>query len=171
MAVVSDQLLTAAEYARLSEIAGFRDELIEGERVFSPSAKKAHTVVIENLEDLLKEIVVDARVARESGWYFLSDEGKENVPSPDVMVLSLEDYDATAPDDWFRGRPWFVVELISPSERKTKRMRKVGLYLDAGAVLEVVLKTQINPGTHFREGSSRTYPDWLDRVAFRSRTR
>jgi hypothetical protein len=35
--------LTAEEYALLPDVEGFRDELIEGERVLSPMPKAAHT--------------------------------------------------------------------------------------------------------------------------------
>lgn len=131
--------LTAAEYESLPEALGFKDELIEGERVLSPMPKKVHTIVLENLEEILKGQIEDARVVRESGWYFRSLGGAESVPGPDLMVLSVEDYDRTTESGWFEGRPLFTVEVISPSERKSRRMQKVGLYLEAGAgaVVEV----------------------------------
>ena len=47
MASVSDpHLFTAEEYAQLNEVFGFRDELIEGERILSPGALYPHMAVI-----------------------------------------------------------------------------------------------------------------------------
>jgi Uma2 family endonuclease len=46
------------------------------------------------------------------------------------------------PDDYYKGgtsggyfncRPLFVVEVLSPSERRSRRLQKIGLYLEAGA--------------------------------------
>ena len=37
---------TAEEYAQLPDVEGFRDELIEGERVLSPMPKLAHVLVL-----------------------------------------------------------------------------------------------------------------------------
>jgi Uma2 family endonuclease len=40
---------------------------------------------------------------------------------------------------WIQGTPLVVIEVISPSERKMRRMQKVGLYLEMGVphVVEV----------------------------------
>ena len=136
----SPQKLTAEEYSKLKEVFGFKDELIEGERVLSPFAKFQHGVVIDNLESLLKGQFSDMVVVREIGWRFRSVEGLDSVPGPDLMVIPKDDYlKAAKSDGYFEGRPQFVIEVISPSERKPRRLQKVGLYLEAGtdAVLEV----------------------------------
>ena len=132
--------LTAEEYSKLPEVIGFKDELIEGERVLSPFAKFLHGVVLDNLQALLKDQFPDMNVVREIGWRFQSLEGLDNVPGPDLMVVRKEDYNNAAESDgYFEGRPFFVIEVISPSERKSRRLQKVGLYLEAGAdaVVEV----------------------------------
>ena len=132
--------LTADEYSKLPEVFGFKDELIEGERVLSPFAKFLHGVVLDNLQMLLKEQFPGMEVVRETGWRFQSLEGFDNVPGPDLMVIRKEDYDKAAKSDgYFEGYPFFVIEVISPSERKSRRLQKVGLYLEAGteAVVEV----------------------------------
>jgi Uma2 family endonuclease len=84
-------------------------------------------------------------VVRESGWYFRSAEGLDNVLGPDLLVLSPQDYEKTTESGWFEGRPLFVVEVVSPSERRSRRLQKVGLYLEAGAgaVVEVDLTKRI----------------------------
>jgi Uma2 family endonuclease len=134
MAARLDALLTAAEYGELPEIDGYRDELIEGERVLSAFPKIPHLLVIENLEAILEPQFPDHHIIRESGWYFQSRGGRDNVPGPDLMVLSESDYARSlAAGQWFEGTPLFVIEVISPSERKYRRLQKVALYLEAGA--------------------------------------
>ena len=132
--------LTAEEYSKLPEVIGFKDELIEGERVLAPMPKFPHTVVIDNLEGLLRPQFPETRIVREAGWQFQTSDGFESVPGPDLMVVSPEDYDRTAQaGEYFTGRPLFVVEIVSPTERKSRRLQKIGLYLEAGAgaVVEV----------------------------------
>jgi Uma2 family endonuclease len=144
MATQPEARLTAEEYARLPEILGWRDELIEGERVLSPMPKKAHALVLDTLQKIIEAQFPDKRVAREFGWYFQSA-GLESVPGPDLMLVSVEDYESSTPSGWFEGKPLFVVEVISPSERKSRRLQKVGLYLEggAGAVVEVDMSRRI----------------------------
>ncbi len=134
--------LTVEQYARLPDIIGVRDELIEGERVVSPLPQAPHTAVIENLEKVLKRDLDESewRVVRESGWRCHPIDGKDSVPGPDLMVIRKEDYENSIRSrGWFEGEPLLVIEVISPSERKYRRLQKVGLYLEAGAnaVVEV----------------------------------
>jgi Uma2 family endonuclease len=138
--------LTAAEYEQLPEILGFRDELIEGERVLSPSPKLAHSVVIKRLEKLIEAQLQDLsenplEVLRESGWFFRTENNTlDSLPVPDLMVVLRSDFEQGLRNkDWMQGKPLFVVEVISPSERRSRRMQKVGLYLEAGteSVVEV----------------------------------
>jgi len=132
--------LTVEEYTKLPEVAGCKDELIEGERVLSPMAKFSHAVVLDNLQSLLKQQFSEMEVVRETGWQFRSEDGIDSVPGPDLMVLRRQDYDETAASgEYFQGHPEFVIEVISPSERKSRRLQKIGLYLEAGtnAVVEV----------------------------------
>lgn len=126
--------LTAEEYSKLPDVIGFKDELIEGVRYLSPMPKFFHTFVIDTLEALLKEQFPDMRTVREAGWYFTTQEGSESVPGPDLMLVRTEDYDrAVVSGGYFKGKPLFVIEVVSPTERKSRRLQKVGLYLEAGA--------------------------------------
>ncbi len=126
--------LTAEEYSKLPEVLGFKDELLEGERVLAPMPKFSHTVVIDRLEVLLRAQFPEMRIVREAGWRFRSDDGSDNIPGPDLMVLRSEDYTKAAQlGGYFEGQPLFVVEVVSPTERKSRRMQKIGLYLEAGA--------------------------------------
>ena len=75
--------LSAEEYGKLPDKhPGFKEELIEGELVWSPLPKAHHTVVIENLEAILKDLFPDDCVVRESGWNIKQPNGVESVPAP-----------------------------------------------------------------------------------------
>ena len=140
------RLLTAEEYEKLDEVLGFRDELIEGERILSPTVVLSHTVVSHQLAGILERQLPELssellQVLREAGWKFHSPaSGVDSVPAPDLMVVRDEDAKrAIKSRCWFEGAPLLVIEVISPSERKARRLQKVGLYLDMGApnVIEV----------------------------------
>jgi Uma2 family endonuclease len=165
--------MTAEEYAQLDDLPGFRDELIAGERVLSPSPKFAHTAVIEQLMAVLNGQVAELspeplQVVRESGWRFRSG-GLDSVPVPDVMVVRAEDAKrAIKARGWFEGTPLLVIEVISPSERKERRLQKVGLYLDMSVPhvveadytkrLVLVHTPEAESAAVFREGDELTVP-------------
>ena len=126
--------LTLEKYSKLPETIGFKDELIEGDRVLSPMPKAAHTIVLDNVETLLKAQFPGLKVVREAGWHFKSEGNVDNVPGPDLMLMSVEDYKkGGASGAYFDCQPLFVVEIVSSSERRSRRLQKVGLYLEAGA--------------------------------------
>jgi Uma2 family endonuclease len=144
--VSAPRLLTAEEYAKLEEVFGFRDELIEGERVLSPNAVLPHAAVIKRLEQILERQLSNLSpeplyVARETGWKFHNPaSGLDSVPGPDLMVIREEDARRAIKNRrWFEGVPLLVIEVISPTDRKGRRLQKVGLYLDMGVpyVIEV----------------------------------
>ena len=173
--VTAPRLMTAEEYEQLGEVLGFRDELIEGERVLSPNAVLAHAVIIKQLEKILEQQLTELspeplRVVRETGWKFhTAASGAESVPGPDLMVVRDEDARrAIRGRRWFEGVPLLVVEVISPSERKARRLQKVGLYLDMGVpnVLEVdytkrllrLYTPEAEAAVVFRQGDQLTVP-------------
>ena len=107
--------------------------------------KFAHTVVLDKLETLLRQQLPNLRITRAAGWRFQSDDGAENVPGPDLMAITAEQYDkASRSGGYFEGQPFFVIEVISSAERKARRLQKVGLYLDAGAGAIVEIDTPRN---------------------------
>ena len=140
----ASRLLRAEEYAELDGVPGFRDELIEGEHVVSPSPKLAHGRVVERPDFIigqqLEQIAqaagisdIQLRVEREQGWYFQTATGTDSVLEPDLMVVrELDSQRAIKADGWFQGIPVIVVDVVSPSERKSRRLQKVGLYLEMG---------------------------------------
>lgn len=144
--VTAPRLITAEKYEQLEEVLGFSDELVEGERVLSPNAIFPHAAVIKRLEGILESQLAELgaeplHVARETGWKFHSTaSGADSIPAPDLMVVREEDAQrAIKSRRWFEGVPLLVIEVISPSERKARRLQKIGLYLDMGVphVIEV----------------------------------
>jgi Uma2 family endonuclease len=144
--ITAPHLITAEDYQRLDEVLGFRDELIEGERVLSPNAVFSHAAIIKQLERILESQLAELssehlQLARETGWRFHNpSSGADSVPGPDLMVIRDEDAQrAIKGRRWFEGVPLLVIEVISPSERKARRLQKIGLYLDMGVpnVVEV----------------------------------
>lgn len=140
------RLLTAEEYAQLDEVIGFRDELIEGERVLSPNPVSPHAAVIDQLRDIIKPQLAKlfaekTRLVQETGLKFhRPSSGVDSVPGPDLMIVLDDEWRrAVLKRAWFQGTPLVVIEVISPSERKMRRMQKVGLYLEMGVphVVEV----------------------------------
>lgn len=136
------RLLTAEEYAQLDEVIGFRDELIEGERVLSPNPVSPHAAVIDQLRDIIKpQLPKNTRLVQETGLKFRRpSSGVDSVPGPDLMIVLEDEWRrAVQKRAWFQGTPLVVIEVISPSERKMRRMQKVGLYLEMGVphVVEV----------------------------------
>lgn len=137
--VPAAHLLTADEYGQLDEVPGYRDELIEGERVLSPHPVYPHAAVIKQLEKIIEAQLTalsaePLEVAREAGWKFhVAASGADSVPGPDLMVIRKEDArKAIQRKGWFEGVPLLVIEVISPSERRSRRLQKVGLYLEMG---------------------------------------
>ncbi len=137
--VNAPRLITADEYGQFEEVLGFRDELIEGERVLSPNAILPHAAVIKQLERMLEAQLAELsaeplQVVRETGWRFHNTStGADSVPGPDLMVIRDEDAQrAIKSRRWFEGVPLLVIEVILPSERKARRLQKIGLYLAWG---------------------------------------
>lgn len=167
--------MTVEEYEQLDEVLGFRDELIEGERVLFPNAVFAHAAVIDQLAKILENQLPQLspeplRVVRETGWRFRNAITEvDSVPGPDLMVIRNKDAKhAIKTRRWFEGVPLLLIEVISPSERKARRLQKVGLYLDIGVphVVEVdypkrvvlVHQPEVESVTVFQEGDQLTAP-------------
>jgi hypothetical protein len=86
--ITAPRLITAEEYEQLEEVLGFRNELIEGERVLSPNAMFPHAAIIEQLKRILEDQLAEMsaeplHVARETGWNFHNAAGgADSVPAP-----------------------------------------------------------------------------------------
>lgn len=58
-------------------------------------------------------------------------EDDTNVVQPDLIVLCDHEKDIDE-DDWYKGTPALVVEILSPSTRSKDMLRKGDLYMESG---------------------------------------
>ncbi|MBV9266481.1 MAG: Uma2 family endonuclease, partial [Acidobacteriaceae bacterium] len=112
-----------------------------------PMPKAAHTLILDELVAILSSQLPSiasnerVRLMREAGWKFhIQASGADSVPGPDLMVVREDDARSAAKNNrWYEGVPLLVIEVISPSERRSRRLQKIGLYLEMGVphVVEV----------------------------------
>jgi Uma2 family endonuclease len=121
MAVTSG-LLTVAEFTRLPEPAdGVRQELRHGELVELPPVKKLHTKLQKRLVQLLEACLNPAEYGVDKEFPFRPAPEHE-VWVADVALFSLAAWDQTADDDYFRGVPLIVIEVLSPSNTASEML-------------------------------------------------
>lgn len=122
------QRFTYKDYAALPE--GTRCQLLEGELVMTPSPFSTHQRVVRDLSRLLEDWA--ERTGRGESFpapydVILDD---ENVVQPDLLFVAKER--SSIVQDWCRGAPDLVVEVLSPSNAALDRSRKVKLYARFG---------------------------------------
>lgn len=112
---------------------GYRHELIKGELLTMPVPKLLHGFVTVNLSTLLHVYIKTNNlgvVFGESGFHLESD--PDTVLGPDIAFVA-RDRIGTVPDSFYSGAPDLAVEVLSPSDRKSKIERKTALWLELGA--------------------------------------
>jgi len=119
---------TVDDYMRLPE--GVRAELIDGEILRSPSPKAQHQRITANLHVALRAFVED----RGLGRVFIAPLDVHlpsgNVVQPDLLVV-LKPNESIV-QDWVRGVPDLLVEVISPENAERDRLVKRELYAENG---------------------------------------
>jgi Uma2 family endonuclease len=122
---------TAEDYLKLPE--GVRAELIEGEFFMSPPPKLRHQRVVSNLHLALRRFA-------ESGNRGLVLDAPMDVylPSGDVVqpdLVFLGTLNRALREDWIRGVPDLLIEVVSPESAERDRIVKRHLY-EGNGVLE-----------------------------------
>lgn len=131
MAVVSN-LLSVAEFAGLPQRSGgIRRELRHGELFESPPVKMLHTRIQQRLVSLLKAVLnpVEHGVVME---FPFRPEPEHEVWVADVAVFSLAQWEQTADDDYFRGVPSIVIEVLSSSNSASEMLDREEICLRNG---------------------------------------
>ena len=149
-----------------------RDELIDGEIIFSPSPKPRHDGICMRLYELLREALSS------SGFVIRFDTSMRltgrDMPRPDVFVMDRMRWEAAEEaDEYPGGSPQLPIEVFSPSNARHTFKRKIGLYLRTGALAVWVVypdkktvKVHTADGsTEFNEGDSIQLPDPLSPVS------
>ncbi len=119
---------TVEDYMMLPE--GVRAELVEGEILMSPSPKARHQRIALNIATALREFVEK----RGLGRVFIAPLDVHlpsgSVVQPDDLVV-LKGNERII-QDWIRGVPDLVVEVLSPENTERDRLVKRGLYAGNG---------------------------------------
>jgi len=124
---------TLDEFMRLPE--GTLAEFIGGEILMSPSPKLRHQRIVFRIHQALSDF------ARARGGEVFEAPCDVHLPSGDVVqpdVLFVSQARSPILQDWVRGAPDLVVEVLSPETRRRDQAVKADLYLRNG-VLEVWL--------------------------------
>lgn len=127
--------MTISEYLHYQTPPGFRDELIRGELILSPSAKPRHNSICTRIYEILSRLVREEFVVNLDTTMILSEEDAKDGsgPRPDVFVIDRERWEqAERLDAYPTGSPQLVVEVLSPST-EAEDNKKAVLYLDTGA--------------------------------------
>ena len=130
MATVA-RLLTVEDFMALPQpAAGARQELHHGELVEMPPVKHLHTKAQRCLMDALRGVL--------QRQYLLEKEFPFR-PLPqyeawiaDVAVVDRERDQSTADDDYFRGVPEIVIEVLSPSNTASEMLEREAICLRHG---------------------------------------
>jgi len=125
---------------RAEELIGLRDdglrhELIKGEHLTMPPPGEENGAVTMNLSMLLGQYVKSRNLGRmyaaETGFKLESD--PDTVMAPDVSFIRQERLGALS-KGYRAGAPDLVVEVLSPSDRKSKVEEKTSIWLALGAL-------------------------------------
>jgi Uma2 family endonuclease len=145
---------------------GLRHELVDGEHFVSPPPRLRHQRVIGRLYMLL------GLWAREGdrGEVLLSPMSvifsSFDVVEPDLIFLAPGSGAAAEADDWVRGVPELLVEVLSPSSRRHDAVRKRALYERFGVAEYWLVDPQAESLEVYRlEGGKYTGATSLSRAA------
>ena len=129
---VTSALLSVAEFARLPQPAGgVRQELHHGELVELPPVKKLHTKLQKRLVSLLEAALNPVEHSVDKEFPFRPAPEYE-VWVADVALFSLALWEQTADDDYFRGVPAIVIEVLSPSNSASEMLEREEIWLRHG---------------------------------------
>src|SRR5882724_1822475 len=135
------QLTTAAELLAMPD-EGFRYELVKGELRRMAPAGDDHGYVAMNFGSLLTVHVKANNLGRvyaaETGFRLASD--PDTVRAPDVAFVGRNRIEGTGKIKGYRsGSPNLAVEVVSPGDTFTKVDEKAIEWLNAGALMVLVL--------------------------------
>ena len=151
-ALVSSRITVEEFLVRSERMDGWQEELIDGEIIVSPNAKKLHTEVAANVYDLLLPLKM-------SGFVVLGETAcrltPDSLPNTDASVVVRERWQTVPDSEFLRESPALAVEVYSPANTKTKLLRKIELYLEHGALqCWVIYPAQRKVVLYYPDGTS-----------------
>jgi Uma2 family endonuclease len=117
---------TYADYLGLPD-DGTRCEILEGERVMTPSPFVRHQEVSRRLQRAIEDFVFPAGLGRVFDAPCDVILAPDTVVQPDVLFVAKA-RDAIVRERGIFGAPDFVIEVLSKSARKRDTVRKLGIY-------------------------------------------
>lgn len=129
---VTSALLSVDQFARLPQPAGgVRQELHHGEVFELPPVKMLHTKLQKRLVSLLEAVRNPSEFGVDKEFPFRPAPEYE-VWIADVALFSLRLCEQTADDDYFRGVPAIVIEVLSPSNSASEMLDREEICLRHG---------------------------------------
>lgn len=118
-------LISEEEFLALPEFPG-KQELLDGELIQLPPAKRPHSELAKRIAMLLISVLGWSRVWIETGYRL----GKGRWLIPDVSVSWPDEQIA---DEWPQGAPMIAIEIASRGNTPDQLEKKRLLYLEHGA--------------------------------------
>ncbi len=154
MSTTAVRPITVRQFLRFRSPRGFRSELINGEIILSPDPKAPHYDVCERLLEALKQVCPepDFKVLQRINLRLKST---IQMPSPDLMVIDYPSWVDAQSSGYPAATPFFVIEVVSPSNTKKKIAEKVQVYLGEGIPeVWVVYPKRFTVEVHRKDGST-----------------
>jgi Uma2 family endonuclease len=123
--------MSVADFMRLPRSGGTRQELHHGELVELPPVKKIHTQLQKRLVNLFELRLNPLEHGVDKEFPFRPAPDYE-VWVADVALFSLALWEQTADDDYFRGVPAIVIEVLSQSNSASEMLERETICLHHG---------------------------------------
>ena len=123
-------LLTFEEFERLPDSPGKR-ELLDGELIEMPPAKKRHAKIQQRIHERLRPYILDRSLGDvyiEAGFKL----GERHWVQPDVSFVSTTQDEVGDPEEYFEGAPRLAIEVISKANTAESVDRKIARYFEYG---------------------------------------
>ena len=136
-ALAIPKLITAEEFAMMSEFDDVRRELVNGELVDLPPNPPIHGIAQANAGVILGKFVRPRRLGVSfirTG--FIISRNPDTVLTPDVAFVSADKLPgARLPDGYFTSAPDIAVEVTTRSDAPSAARNRARIWLDAGSPL------------------------------------
>ncbi|SRR6266567_3158674 len=159
-------LLTFEEFERLPDSPGKR-ELLDGELLEMPPAKKRHAKIQRRIDRRLSPYVLErglGEVYIEAGFKL----GERHWVQPDVSFVSTTQDDAGDPEEYFEGAPRLAIEVISKANTAESVDRKIARYFEYGCEEVWVFYPKTRRAWAYRRNdpSAIEHREWLTSALF-----
>jgi len=157
--MASTTLLTFEEFERLPDEPG-KMELLDGEVIHLPPAKRRHMRLSHWLRDLLKALLEGAGTTTALGEVYVEmgyQIGDRNWLQPDVSITHANQ----SGEEYIQGAPALAVEIVSESNRADQMDYKVKTYLANGGIEVWVVYPKTRCVWVFRQGHAEEFREVL----------